>query len=121
MMGSLTKAFHESSRLPNAWKFTGTCAQPKIELGAKQNNCTRAYFVRDNGADFDMAYADKLSGPLQRLHAITDFKSTGSSLATVQRMVHRHGGRVWAESAVGKGAMFYFTLNSQAANPTPIT
>jgi signal transduction histidine kinase len=97
--------------LGNAWKFTGKSAEPKVEFGVVQNNGTPAYFVRDNGAGFDMAYMDKLFGPFQRLHAMTEFKGTGIGLATVQRIIHRHGGRVWAEAQVGKGATFYFTLN----------
>jgi signal transduction histidine kinase len=96
--------------LGNAWKFTGKCPQPNVELGVVNHNGTSAYFVRDNGAGFDMAYSDKLFGPFQRLHAMTEFRGTGIGLATVQRIVHRHGGRVWAEAEVGKGATFYFTL-----------
>ena len=97
--------------LGNAWKFTGKTANAKIELGV-QNNAESApgFFVRDNGAGYDMAYADKLFGAFQRLHLASDFTGTGIGLATVQRIVHRHGGRLWAEGFVGKGATFYFTL-----------
>jgi PAS domain S-box-containing protein len=96
--------------LGNAWKFTGKVAQPRIEFGAAPHEGHPAYFVRDNGAGFDMAYAGKLFGAFQRLHGVTEFEGTGVGLATVQRIVHRHGGRVWAEGAVGKGAAFYFIL-----------
>jgi two-component system sensor histidine kinase/response regulator len=92
--------------LRNAWKFTGKCDEPCIEVGRERG----AFFVRDNGAGFDMAYASKLFAAFQRLHAASDYEGTGIGLATVQRIVHRHGGRIWAEGETGKGATFYFTL-----------
>jgi protein-histidine pros-kinase len=97
----------------NSWKFTARHERARIELGCTTNNGVPVYFVRDDGAGFDMAYANRLFGAFQRLHRATDFKGTGIGLATVQRIIHRHGGRVWAESAVEHGATFYFTLASQ--------
>jgi PAS domain S-box-containing protein len=96
--------------LGNAWKFTSKQERATIEIGAMAHDLTTAYFVRDNGVGFDMAYADKLFAPFQRLHAITEYPGTGIGLATVQRIIHRHGGHVWAEGKVDEGATFYFTL-----------
>ena len=95
--------------LENAWKFTSRCPSAVIELDRIPGE-EPVYFVRDNGAGFDMAYANKLFGPFQRLHSPRDYPGTGIGLALVQRVVHRHGGRIWAEAAPGRGATFYFTL-----------
>jgi PAS domain S-box-containing protein len=96
--------------LANAWKFTSKRADARIEIGAQSVEGARRYFVRDNGAGFDMAYSAKLFGVFERLHPAGEYPGTGIGLATVKRIVERHGGRAWAESAVGQGATFYFTL-----------
>jgi PAS domain S-box-containing protein len=98
--------------LGNAWKFTGKLPRTEIEFGASMLDGRAAYFVRDNGAGFDMAYADKLFNPFQRLHSVSQFPGTGIGLATVKRIVNRHGGQVRAEGESGKGATIYFTLEA---------
>ncbi|HEX2066722.1 MAG TPA: ATP-binding protein, partial [Candidatus Thermoplasmatota archaeon] len=97
--------------LGNAWKFTSNVPAPLIEVTRAGDG--RAICVRDNGAGFDMAYAAKLFRPFERLHTAAQFEGTGIGLATVQRIVERHGGRVWAEGRPGHGAAFYFTLEPE--------
>lgn len=102
--------------LGNAWKFTSRTAAPRIELGQSQHGSMATLFVRDNGAGFDMTYEQKLFQPFQRLHGASEFEGSGVGLATVARIIDRHGGRIWAEGKVGQGAVFYFTMPT-----TPIT
>jgi light-regulated signal transduction histidine kinase (bacteriophytochrome) len=96
--------------LNNAWKFTGKMAQAKIRVSHTQTNDKETFFISDNGVGFDMAYANKLFGAFQRLHTTDEFPGTGIGLAIVQRVIQKHGGRIWAEAEKGKGATFYFTL-----------
>lgn len=99
--------------LGNAWKFTAHADSAKIETGVMLDGERQIYYVRDNGAGFDMTYADKLFGAFQRLHAMNEYPGTGIGLATVQRIVHRHGGRIWFNASPGHGAVFYFTLSHE--------
>jgi light-regulated signal transduction histidine kinase (bacteriophytochrome) len=102
--------------LGNAWKFTSKRGSARIEFGAEERDGDLVYFVRDNGAGFNMAYANKLFGAFQRLHSASEFEGTGIGLATVQRIIHRHGGRIWAESKPNVGTTFYFTLGANPEN-----
>ena len=100
----------------NAWKYTAKTEQPAIEFGTTQVDDETAYYIRDNGVGFDMQYASSLFVPFQRLHKAEAFEGTGIGLATAQRIVHRHHGRIWAEARINEGATFYFTLGSEAAD-----
>ena len=99
--------------LGNAWKFTEKQTETVIEFGCTKEGGKKIYFIRDNGAGFDMAYVDKLFAPFQRLHTEEEFPGTGIGLALVRRIIHRHGGKVWTEGQTGKGATFYFSLHEQ--------
>jgi light-regulated signal transduction histidine kinase (bacteriophytochrome) len=99
-----------SNLIENAWKFTGKHARARVEFGETERNGTAVYFVRDDGAGFDMASSQRLFQAFQRLHGSSEFQGNGIGLATVARIVKRHGGRLWAESAVEKGATFFFSL-----------
>jgi light-regulated signal transduction histidine kinase (bacteriophytochrome) len=101
--------------LENAWKYSSKSPDPHIEFGRSSDNGETVFFVRDNGVGFDMKYAGKLFAPFQRLHNPEEFAGSGIGLATVSRIVHRHGGRVWAEAAVNAGACFRFTLARKGA------
>jgi hypothetical protein len=99
-----------SNLLGNAFKFTSRIEQPTIEVGCERSEHACVYFVRDNGAGFDMQHAGRLFGPFQRLHTAAEFEGTGIGLSLVKRIIDRHGGNIWAESALGKGATFRFTI-----------
>lgn len=96
--------------LGNAWKFTSKVEKPMIEFGARKDGDQSVYYIKDNGAGFNKEYQNRLFGAFQRLHSQQEFQGTGIGLATVQRIVHRHGGTIWAESEVNQGAVFFFTL-----------
>jgi light-regulated signal transduction histidine kinase (bacteriophytochrome) len=97
--------------LSNSWKFTRKHHAPRIEFGKEQSRVTPVFYIRDNGAGFDMKYANKLFGAFERLHSPGEYEGHGIGLATVQRIVQRHGGHAWAEGRPGEGAIFYFTLS----------
>jgi light-regulated signal transduction histidine kinase (bacteriophytochrome) len=101
--------------LCNAWKFTSRLARARIEFGAHYNQHGPRFFVRDNGVGFDLAHSARLFAPFQRLQSAEQFPGTGIGLATVQRIIARHDGRIWADSALGKGATFYFTLYEESS------
>lgn len=103
--------------LGNAWKFTSRKPQAIIEMGTTLQRGQRVYFVRDNGAGFDMTYAQRLFGAFQRFHGSDEFPGTGIGLATVHRIIKRHGGQIWADSRVGEGTTFYFTLDRSPEMP----
>jgi light-regulated signal transduction histidine kinase (bacteriophytochrome) len=99
-----------SNLFENAWKFTSKTKDARIEFGAVQGDGKNIYYVKDNGSGFDQNYANKMFQPFQRLHSEKEFPGTGIGLTIVERIIQRHGGRIWAEAEVGKGATVYFTL-----------
>ena len=104
--------------IANAVKYSRKQTQPIIHIGSEVDKAGHTiYFVRDNGVGFDMKYVDKLFGVFQRLHDAREYEGTGIGLATVRRIINRHGGKVWVEAVVDKGATFYFTLTSSQATP----
>jgi light-regulated signal transduction histidine kinase (bacteriophytochrome) len=100
------------------WDNTSKNPSALVEFGETQQNDEKVYFIKDNGVGFDMTYVDKLFQPFQRLHTDKDYPGTGIGLAIVQRIIRRHGGRIWAESEIGKGTTFHFTIGSIVAMPT---
>jgi light-regulated signal transduction histidine kinase (bacteriophytochrome) len=105
--------------LGNAWKFTSKRERGRIELDVARTATEPVYCIKDNGVGFDMAFTGKLFSPFQRLHTPEEFPGTGVGLATVQRIVRRHGGRIWAEAQIDQGAAFYFTLPSEGEGALP--
>ncbi len=101
----------------NAWKFTSKLPSPSIDFGMSSNNGCQVFYIRDNGAGFEMQYAGRLFNAFQRLHGAEEFDGIGIGLATVARIIHRHGGKIWAEAAVNNGATFYFTLSEECNHP----
>lgn len=108
----LTRVY--ANLIDNAMKFTASTGKPRVEIGSRDEDGRTVYFVADNGVGFDMAHAGKLFGVFQRLHRAEDFDGTGVGLAVAQRIVHRHGGAIWAKAAPGAGASFFFTLGAAA-------
>lgn len=99
--------------LDNAWKYTGKVDEPRVEMGRLEGHDGPFFFIHDNGAGFDVRYADRLFGMFQRLHSAAEFEGKGIGLATAQRIIHRHGGRIWAETKLNEGSTFFFTLPAE--------
>ena len=118
MLKEIKEAKADASLIKQAWlniisnaiKYSTKKANPHIEIGSTKKNNKTVYYVKDNGAGFDMAHSDKLFGAFQRLHDKTEFEGTGVGLAIVHQIITKHGGKIWAEGKVGKGATFYFTI-----------
>jgi signal transduction histidine kinase len=114
----LERAFY--NLLENAWKFSSKQPAPRVHVGRAETERGLAFLVEDNGAGFDPRHARRLFGAFQRMHTQDEFPGTGVGLASVQRIVHRHGGEIWAESEPGVGTRFYFTLRSPRSEPPPV-